>query len=54
MTQLHSVAMPDGVNAEARKHLLRADGQEDLTFALWRPSAGETRFSGLIERRNSS
>ena len=43
-----SVAMTEKVAAAARRHLLRADGQEDLCFALWRPSRGATRSSALI------
>ncbi|MCP3478033.1 ThiF family adenylyltransferase (plasmid) [Bradyrhizobium sp. CCGUVB1N3] len=45
----HSVAMTTTVHESARRHLLRADGQEDLTFALWRPSRGCTRMTALIE-----
>jgi hypothetical protein len=45
----HSVAMTATVHESARRHLLRADGQEDLTFALWRPSRGRTRMTALIE-----
>jgi hypothetical protein len=46
----YSVALAEPVDELARKHLLRADRQEDLTFALWRPSAGQTRRTALIER----
>jgi hypothetical protein len=46
----HSAAFPEPVDELARHHLLRADRQEDLCFALWRPSRGLTRKSALIER----
>jgi len=45
----HSVAMTEAVDATARAHLLRRDGHEDLCFAFWYPSRGETRLTALIE-----
>lgn len=47
---IHSAAMTAEIDQMARAHLLRADGQEDLCFGLWRPSTGQTRTSALIER----
>lgn len=44
------VAMTSDVDELARAHLLRADGQEDLCFALWNPSRGRARTTALIER----
>jgi hypothetical protein len=44
-----SVAMPEPVDGQARRHLLRTDRQEDLCFAIWRPSTGQCRKSALIE-----
>ena len=44
----HSAALSSATHRQAVKHLLRADGQEDLCFALWRPSQGLTRMSALI------
>lgn len=43
-----SVAMTEEIEARLRAHLLRSDGQEDLCFALWRPSHGATRTTALI------
>jgi hypothetical protein len=43
-----SVALPRPVDENAAAHLLRADGDEDLCFALWHPSRGSTRFSALV------
>lgn len=43
-----SVALLGHTDARLRSHLLRADGQEDLAFALWTPSIGSRRQSALI------
>lgn len=45
-----SVAMAGEVDGAARRHLLRADGQEDLCFALWHPSQGRSRTTALIHQ----
>jgi molybdopterin-synthase adenylyltransferase len=44
----HSVAMPGAIAHELWEHLLRADGQEDVTLATYRPSTGVERQSYLI------
>lgn len=43
-----SAAMTEEVDRKLRKHLTRPDGQEDLCFALYRPSRGRNRFTALI------
>lgn len=45
-----SAAMTEEVAHEARSHLLRADDQEDLCFALWFPSRGRNRLTALVQR----
>jgi hypothetical protein len=45
-----SIAMTADVDHQARQHLLRLDGQEDICFGLWRISTGATRTTALIER----
>ena len=43
-----SVALPRVQQEHAFSHLVRADHQEDVCFALWNPSTGGSRLSGLI------
>ena len=50
MKQSYSVALPSALYKEALAHLIRADGQEDLCFALWYPSQGATRTTALLSR----
>ena len=48
------VAMSAEANDQARGHLLQhyewGEDQEDLCFALWRPSTGRSKRTGLIYR----
>jgi molybdopterin/thiamine biosynthesis adenylyltransferase len=43
-----SVAIPESVDAEMFRHLIREDGQEDLMFGLWTPSQGGSRLTALL------
>src|SRR5207253_3759906 len=43
-----SVAMRSTVHRELRTHLLRADGQEDICLATYRPSTGSTRRTAIV------
>lgn len=43
-----SVAMTSPVHDELLDHLAREDGQEDLTFVVWKPSSGAGRDTALI------
>jgi molybdopterin/thiamine biosynthesis adenylyltransferase len=43
-----NVAMSASVHSKLAEHLIREDGQEDLTFALWNPSIGAERSTALI------
>lgn len=44
----YSVAFTSGTNEMLKGHLLRADGQEDLCYALWRPGQGANRTTALV------
>lgn len=46
----YSVALTSRFHRELMAHLVRADGQEDLCFALWYPSDGATRKTALLHR----
>lgn len=45
---MHSVALTTSTHRALVEHLNRRDGQEDVCFALWRPSTGATRQTALI------
>ena len=46
---LHSVALPTAIHEQLTDHLDRSDGQEDLCFALYRPSAGANRTTSIVK-----
>jgi molybdopterin/thiamine biosynthesis adenylyltransferase len=48
MNRRSSVALTAELHAELTTHLVRADGQEDLCFAIWFPSEGARRTSALL------
>lgn len=43
-----SVALTSALHAELGQHLVRDDGDEDLTFLVWKPSAGATRDTAIL------
>jgi molybdopterin-synthase adenylyltransferase len=43
-----NVAMSRALHVQFARHLIRADGQEDLAFALWNPSSGSSRETALL------
>lgn len=45
---IYSSALPPEIHRRLVDHLDRADGQEDLCFALYRPSSGSERTTALI------
>ncbi len=48
MQQTTSVAMTSATEEALLKQVVRADGQEDLCLATYRPSTGEARVSALV------
>lgn len=44
----YSIALTSGTNEALKNHLLRADGQEDLCYALWWPGQGANRLTALV------
>jgi molybdopterin/thiamine biosynthesis adenylyltransferase len=44
-----SAALTGDTDAALRAHLDRPDGQEDVCFALWRPSHGAERLTALVQ-----
>lgn len=44
----YSVVMPGEVDIALQSHLTRADGQEDICFALWAPSTGQSRKTAIV------
>lgn len=45
-----SIAMTATLNDMLKAHLDKGPDQEDLTFALWRPSWGHTRLTAVLQR----
>ena len=43
-----SVAMTSELDAQARRHLLRLDGQEDVCLATYAPSTGDRRTTAVL------
>ena len=50
MKRIYSTALSSELHKHAQAHLIRADGQEDLCFAIWFPSEGAGRTSSLVNR----
>src|SRR5438445_2495586 len=46
----YSTALTEDVHAEAVKHLIRSDRQEDLCFGVWHPSTGRMRTTSIVHR----
>jgi molybdopterin-synthase adenylyltransferase len=45
---IRSAALTSDTFEQLAAHLIRLDGQEDLCFALWRPSTGATRTTAIV------
>jgi hypothetical protein len=48
MSTLRSVGLTGHMHGQIAEHVLRDDGQEDLTFAVWMPSRGTRRQTALL------
>lgn len=48
MSKTFSIALSESLESELRRHLDRADGQEDLCFGTWTPLSGAERDAGII------
>lgn len=46
----HSAALTGATDKALRDHVARPDGQEDVCFALWRPSQGSERLTALVSQ----
>ncbi len=44
----YAAAMTTDADRALREHLARRDGQEDICFALWRPSRGTDRTTAIV------
>lgn len=44
----YNVTIPEDVHKQLCLHLIRKDSQEDLCFATYNPSSGNTRVTGII------
>jgi len=45
-----SIAMTEDLAQQLQAHLSKGPYQEDLTFALWRPSSGATRLTAIVQQ----
>jgi molybdopterin/thiamine biosynthesis adenylyltransferase len=45
-----TISIPEHLNQQLKKHLIRRDYEEDLCFALYNPSNGKKRTSALLQR----
>jgi molybdopterin-synthase adenylyltransferase len=45
-----SIAMTEALDDQLQAHLDKGLGQEDLAFALWRPSWGHTRLTAILQQ----
>ena len=48
MPRDYAVRLTEELNDALCEHLIRQDGDEDLCFALWTPSAGTNRLTAML------